>query len=87
MQGRAVIGCTKPSSFHLQIRVVWRANITKYLSLVVQLLSLHKHSAVASYLCWLALGLFTTLLQSRVLFKSVSGIMREEEEFGLKVFQ
>lgn len=28
---------------------------------MVQLLSLQKHSAVAFYLSWLALGLFTTL--------------------------
>lgn len=67
--------------------VVGCADITKYLSLMVQLLSLQKHSAVAFYLSWVALGPLTALLQSRVLFKSVCRItMEREEEFLLKAF-
>lgn len=54
---------------------------------MVQLLSLQKHSAVAFYLSWMALGPLTAPLQSRVLFKSVCSVTMEgEEEFLLKVF-
>lgn len=70
------------------------ADITKYLSLMVQLLSLQKHSAVAFYLSWVALGPLTALLQRVVLyivylllFKSVCRItMEREEEFLQKAF-
>lgn len=78
-------GCPKTSFLPFAVGCT---DITKDLSLMVQLLSLQKHSAVAFYLSWMALGPLTALLQSRVLFKSVCSVTMEgEEEFLLKVFE